>query len=113
MSHRGAIAEVTVCLCLIKPSTAPNYTQAGIKPPTFVLFCNDAKLFPDDYRKYIERQFRCAALNNAYGPSRVGAQQPVVRQLHGASGLTWAVALCCIWCVHAFASPAAIHYIAG
>lgn len=32
--------------------------QAGIKPPTFVLFCNDAKLFPDDYKKFIERQFR-------------------------------------------------------
>ena len=33
-------------------------TQAGVKPPTFVLFCNDPKLFPDDYRKYMERQFR-------------------------------------------------------
>lgn len=39
-------------------SPQPNL-QAGIKPPTFVLFCNDTKLFPDDYRKYIERQFRC------------------------------------------------------
>jgi GTP-binding protein len=33
-------------------------TQAGVKPPTFVLFCNDPKLFPEDYRKYMERQFR-------------------------------------------------------
>ena len=33
-------------------------TQAGIKPPTFVLFCNDPKLFADDYKKYMERQFR-------------------------------------------------------
>ena len=33
-------------------------TQAGVKPPTFVLFCNDPKLFPDDYRQYMERQFR-------------------------------------------------------
>ncbi|PSC70640.1 GTPase Der [Micractinium conductrix] len=33
-------------------------TQAGIKPPTFVLFCNDTKLFHDDYKKFIERQFR-------------------------------------------------------
>ena len=33
-------------------------TQAGVKPPTFVLFCSDPKLFPDDYRKYMERQFR-------------------------------------------------------
>ena len=29
-----------------------------MKPPTFVMFVNDAKLFPDDYRKYVERQFR-------------------------------------------------------
>lgn len=35
--------------------------QAGIKPPTFVLFCNDTKLFPDDYKKFIERQFRWGA----------------------------------------------------
>lgn len=33
-------------------------TQAGTRPPSFVLFCNDPKLFGDDYRKYIERQFR-------------------------------------------------------
>lgn len=32
--------------------------QAGIKPPTFVLFVNDPELFPDDYKKYIERQLR-------------------------------------------------------
>lgn len=33
-------------------------TQAGVKPPSFVFFCNDPKLFPDDYKKYMERQFR-------------------------------------------------------
>lgn len=33
-------------------------TQAGVKPPTFVLFCNDPKLFPEDYKKFMERQFR-------------------------------------------------------
>lgn len=33
-------------------------TQAGVKPPTFIMFCNDPKLFGDDYRKYMERQFR-------------------------------------------------------
>lgn len=33
-------------------------TQTGVKPPTFVLFCNDPKLFADDYRKYMERSFR-------------------------------------------------------
>jgi GTP-binding protein len=33
-------------------------TQAGTKPPTFVLFVNDPILFPDDYRRYIERALR-------------------------------------------------------
>lgn len=36
----------------------PACEQAGVKPPTFVLFCNDTKLFPEDYRKFIERQLR-------------------------------------------------------
>ena len=31
-------------------------TQAGARPPTFVLFCNDPSLFSEDYRKFIERQ---------------------------------------------------------
>jgi GTP-binding protein len=33
-------------------------TQAGVQPPSFVLFVNDPKLFADDYRKYMERQLR-------------------------------------------------------
>lgn len=33
-------------------------TQTGIKPPTFVMFCNEPKLFSTDYQKYMERQFR-------------------------------------------------------
>lgn len=33
-------------------------TQAGIKPPSFVMFCNDQKLFSEDYRKYVDRQLR-------------------------------------------------------
>lgn len=36
----------------------PAAAQAGSKPPTFVLFVNDPDLFPEDYRKYIERQLR-------------------------------------------------------
>lgn len=44
--------------CTHRVLTPQPNPQAGIKPPTFVLFCNDTKLFPDDYRKYIERQFR-------------------------------------------------------
>ncbi|GLC45491.1 hypothetical protein PLESTM_001741600 [Pleodorina starrii] len=33
-------------------------TQAGTRPPSFVFFVNDEKLFPDDYRRYMERQLR-------------------------------------------------------
>ncbi len=33
-------------------------TQVSTEPPTIVLFVNDAKRFNDNYRRYIERQFR-------------------------------------------------------
>ncbi len=33
-------------------------TQAGIKPPTFVIFVNDAELFHFSYQRYIENQIR-------------------------------------------------------
>ena len=33
-------------------------TQIGIKPPHFVCFCNDAKLFHFSYRRYLENQIR-------------------------------------------------------
>ena len=33
-------------------------TQTGIRPPTFVLFCNDAQLFHFSYQRYIENQIR-------------------------------------------------------
>ncbi|MBE9057165.1 MULTISPECIES: ribosome biogenesis GTPase Der [Sphaerospermopsis] len=33
-------------------------TQVSTQPPTFALFVNDAKRFNDNYRRYIERQFR-------------------------------------------------------
>ncbi|KAK9735978.1 hypothetical protein RND81_04G242600 [Saponaria officinalis] len=36
-------------------------TQAAIRPPTFVFFVNDAKLFPDTYRRYMEKQLRSDA----------------------------------------------------
>uniref|UniRef100_A0A7N0TTE9 GTPase Der n=2 Tax=Kalanchoe fedtschenkoi TaxID=63787 RepID=A0A7N0TTE9_KALFE len=36
-------------------------TQAAIRPPTFVFFVNDAKLFPDTYRRYMEKQLRTDA----------------------------------------------------
>lgn len=33
-------------------------TQTGIKPPTFVCFCNDAKLFHYSYVRYLENRIR-------------------------------------------------------
>ncbi|XP_002985833.2 uncharacterized protein LOC9640737 isoform X1 [Selaginella moellendorffii] len=33
-------------------------TQATTRPPTFVFFVNDEKLFPDDYKRYMEKQLR-------------------------------------------------------
>jgi len=35
--------------------------QAAIRPPTFVFFVNDAKLFSDTYRRYMEKQLRSDA----------------------------------------------------
>ncbi len=33
-------------------------TQTGVRPPTFVLFCNNAELFHFSYQRYIENQLR-------------------------------------------------------
>lgn len=33
-------------------------TQSGIKPPTFVAFCNDAQLFHFSYQRYLENKIR-------------------------------------------------------
>ncbi|WP_294532895.1 ribosome biogenesis GTPase Der [uncultured Pseudoflavonifractor sp.] len=33
-------------------------TQVGVKPPHFVVFCNDAQLFHFSYQRYIENQIR-------------------------------------------------------
>jgi len=33
-------------------------TQTAIRPPTFVIFCNDAKLAHFSYRRFIENKFR-------------------------------------------------------
>lgn len=33
-------------------------TQASVKPPTFVCFCNDSELFHFSYQRYLENQIR-------------------------------------------------------
>lgn len=35
-------------------------TQVSVKPPTFVIFCNEKELFHFSYRRYIENQLRSA-----------------------------------------------------
>lgn len=37
------------------------HVQAAIRPPTFVFFVNDSKLFPETYRRYMEKQLRSDA----------------------------------------------------
>ena len=45
---RGRYRGSCSCLC----------AQAATRPPSFVLFVNDVKLFGDDYKLYMERQIR-------------------------------------------------------
>ena len=33
-------------------------TQTGVKPPSFLIFCNDRELFHFSYQRYIENQLR-------------------------------------------------------
>ena len=33
-------------------------TQTSVKPPHFVIFCNDARLFHFSYQRYLENQIR-------------------------------------------------------
>jgi GTPase len=33
-------------------------TQASVRPPTFIFFCNDGRLIGDDYKRYLERSLR-------------------------------------------------------
>jgi len=70
--------------------------QVSSQPPTIALFVNDAKRFNDNYRRYIERQFR-QQLGFTGTPIRLfwrskktreveissGANEPPVFNLHG------------------------------
>lgn len=33
-------------------------TQAAVRPPTFIFFCNDGRLISEDYKRYLERSLR-------------------------------------------------------
>ncbi|MCH7484377.1 MAG: ribosome biogenesis GTPase Der [Chloroflexi bacterium] len=41
-----------------KPLKLKYATQAAIRPPTFIVFCNDAKSVHFSYRRYLENHFR-------------------------------------------------------
>lgn len=68
-SWKGTCA---ICILLLPVSdslSSHRYTdlqfnlisQAAVRPPTFVFFVNDAKLFPETYRRYMEKQLRAGA----------------------------------------------------
>ncbi len=49
-------------------------TQIGVKPPHFVIFCNDARLFHFSYQRYLENQIRATfGLNGT--PVRITIRQ--------------------------------------
>lgn len=46
-------------MALVTLSTeCDSLLQAAMRPPTFVFFVNDAKLFSETYRRYMEKQLR-------------------------------------------------------
>ena len=49
-------------------------TQIGVKPPHFVIFCNDAQLFHFSYQRYIENQIR-ATFGLSGTPVRITIRQ--------------------------------------
>lgn len=64
--NTGTLNEVIQEACTWRPPPARGgkrgrvyyATQASTAPPTFVLFVNKPSLFPDDYRRFVERQLR-------------------------------------------------------
>ncbi|KOP27599.1 GTPase Der [Hapalosiphon sp. MRB220] len=59
-------------------------TQVSTQPPTIALFVNDAKRFNDNYRRYIERQFR-QQLGFKGTPIRLFWRSKKVRDVESAS----------------------------
>jgi GTP-binding protein len=59
-------------------------TQVTSRPPTFTLFVNDPKLFNDNYRRYMERQFR-ESLGFTGTPIRISWRGKKMRDLERGS----------------------------
>ena len=49
-------------------------TQVGVKPPHFVFFCNDARLFHFSYQRYLENQIR-AVFGLEWTPIKITVRQ--------------------------------------
>lgn len=45
---------------------SPDFEQIATRPPTVAVFCNNPKLFGDNYKRYLDRKFR----EQVSGPSR-------------------------------------------
>jgi GTP-binding protein len=59
-------------------------TQVSTQPPTIALFVNEAKLFNDNYRRYVERQFR-ESLGFAGTPIRLIWRSKKMREMEKGS----------------------------
>ena len=75
----GILAEATT---RVQPPTDKGrrlkvfyMTQVGIQPPTFVCFCNDARLFHFSYLRYLENQLR-SVFGLQATPIKIIARQP-------------------------------------
>lgn len=55
--------------------------QSSTAPPTFVLFCNDPKLFGDSYRQYLDRKIR-ESLGFEGTPIRIILRQKTLRKVN-------------------------------
>ena len=54
-------------------------TQIGVKPPHFVIFCNDARLFHFSYQRYLENQIR-STFGLTGTPVRITIRQKVDKE---------------------------------
>ncbi|PQQ07930.1 hypothetical protein Pyn_35746 [Prunus yedoensis var. nudiflora] len=49
------------CVPILRTVSVLSNLHAAIRPPTFVFFVNDAKLFPETYHRYMDKQLRSDA----------------------------------------------------
>ena len=68
-------------------------TQASTKPPHFVIFCNDARLFHFSYQRYLENQIReVFGLNGIFWLMQLGAAGDLPKRPARLPAFSWAPA---------------------